>query len=347
MKKRVLIAVLNWGLGHATRSETIISEVLSANCDVFLASSGSALSYLKNRFPSLPAHPLPDKEVLYTQKSALPGLIKRGLYQSGINKKQKIWTDAFIADNGITHIISDNVYGVWSARIPSALISHQLGLLSPVFKNAINRRLAKWINNFSEVWVPDVAGSDSIAGKMLINNHLETEVQFLGNCSRFSETTGLEKTIDYLAVLSGAEPLRTFLERQILDVFSRLEGKKVLLRGKESSPQKELGTDIIGMANSDQMRDLILKSELVICRSGFTSVSDLLKLNAKALLIPTPGQPEQEYLAKRCRDKNWFDYTIQKKLTPDVARKAFSKRVSETKPTSVWNGSAILEKFLT
>lgn len=347
MKKRVLIAVLNWGLGHATRSERIIDEVLSGNCEVHIASSGKALSYLKSRFPFNSTHNLPDFEVRYNRKSAFPGLVKRGIIQGRINKKQKSWTDGFIAEYGITHIISDNVYGVWSAEIPSALISHQLGLLSPVFKTFINRRLASWINRFSQIWVPDLNGDDSIAGEMLHNKYISAELHFLGNCSRFTPSENTAKKIAYLAILSGVEPQRSVLEEQILTVFSRLEGKKVLICGTEKRrDENSLGTEIFGIADSSQIEKWILESELVICRSGYTSVTDLLKLNAKGLLIPTPGQPEQIYLAKRCSDKNWFATAEQKRLLPDVFTHLLRAKVSGNRPDTKWGGSEIINKFL-
>lgn len=347
MKKRVLIAVLNWGLGHATRSERIIDEVLSGDCEVHIASSGKALSYLKSRFPFISTHNLPDFEVRYNRKSAFPGLVKRGIIQGRINKKQKIWTNAFIADYGITHIISDNVYGVWGTEIPSALISHQLGLLSPAFKTFINRRLASWINRFGQVWVPDLRGDDSIAGEMLRNKYISTELHLLGNCSRFTSSENSAKKIAYLAILSGVEPQRSVLEEQILTVFSRLEGKKVLVCGTEKSGnENRLGTEIIGIADSSQIEKLIQESELVICRSGYTSVTDILKLNAKGLLIPTPGQPEQIYLAKRCSHKNWFATAEQKRLTPEVFLQALTANISNKRPDTNWHGSEIIRKFL-
>jgi len=37
----------------------------------------------------------------------------------------------------------------------------------------------------------------------------------------------------------------------------------------------------------------------VISRSGYTTIMDLAVLEKKAYFIPTPGQNEQEYLAKR------------------------------------------------
>jgi len=347
VKKRVLIAVLNWGLGHATRSERIIREVLSNNGDVYLASSGDALRYLEHRFPFIPTHNIPDLEVRYNKKSAFPGLIKRGIVQRRINKKQKSWIDAFVVKNGITHIISDNVYGAWSAGVPSALITHQLGLLSPVFKSFINKKLASWINNFNQVWVPDIDGNDSIAGEMLLNKYVKRKLLFLGNCSRFNLSENTPKAIDYLAVLSGVEPQRSALEEKLLEIFSQLEGKKVLICGKENRPDgNRLGTEIIGIARSDQIENLILQSRLVICRSGYTSVADLLKLRENALLVPTPGQPEQIYLAKRCREKDWFTTADQKELTTEIFTHAIEKNKPKPRANMEWSGSEIITRFL-
>ncbi|HKL02797.1 MAG TPA: glycosyltransferase, partial [Cryomorphaceae bacterium] len=136
-------------------------------------------------------------------------------------------------------------------------------------------------------------------------------------------------------------------EEKLLEIFSQLEGKKVLICGKENRPDgNRLGTEIIGIARSDQIENLILQSRLVICRSGYTSVADLLKLRENALLVPTPGQPEQIYLAKRCREKDWFTTADQKELTTEIFTHAIEKNKPKPRANMEWSGSEIITRFL-
>jgi UDP-N-acetylglucosamine:LPS N-acetylglucosamine transferase len=59
-----------------------------------------------------------------------------------------------------------------------------------------------------------------------------------------------------------------------------------------------------------KMKEMIESSDCVITRSGYTTIMELVSLNCSALIIPTPGQTEQEYLAEYLSEKGWF-YTIK------------------------------------
>ena len=63
--------------------------------------------------------------------------------------------------------------------------------------------------------------------------------------------------------------------------------------------------------NSTQLETAFNESELVLSRSGYTTVLDLAKLGKKAFFIPTPGQYEQEYLAERLQKENLVPYCKQ------------------------------------
>ena len=51
-KPRILVAPLDWGLGHATRCIPIIHELLQQNIEVWLAAEGEQEALLKKEFPN-------------------------------------------------------------------------------------------------------------------------------------------------------------------------------------------------------------------------------------------------------------------------------------------------------
>ncbi|MEO6706954.1 MAG: glycosyltransferase, partial [Ginsengibacter sp.] len=61
-----------------------------------------------------------------------------------------------------------------------------------------------------------------------------------------------------------------------------------------------------------ELNVLMQQSRIIISRSGYTTVMDLATLRKKAILIPTPGQTEQEYLAKYLFQKQYFFSMEQK-----------------------------------
>ena len=51
-------------------------------------------------------------------------------------------------------------------------------------------------------------------------------------------------------------------------------------------------------------------SKLLVCRSGYSTLLDLSVIQSRAILIPTPGQPEQEYLSLELMNKKLY-YSVQ------------------------------------
>ena len=311
-------------MGHATRSVPIIESLLHFGGEVEITSSGGALSYLKKRFPSLRFHALPDREVLYSKKGAQAGLLKRAFVQSTINKDQNKFIRKIVVERKITHLVSDNVYGAYDQRIPSVLISHQLSLKLPFGESPINAKLAAWINRFSEVWIPD-GSNHLVSGDLAANHKVSIRVQHLGIPSRFWPRGDTEKKFSIGVVLGGPEPQRSILEERILEILATVEGRKILFRGSEKSgPMQRDGIDIDGMGDGNEMAEKLSACELVIGRSGYSTLCDFLAIGAKALLIPTPGQTEQEYLAKRMKELPQFSCCAQDKLDANAIRAALS-----------------------
>lgn len=66
---------------------------------------------------------------------------------------------------------------------------------------------------------------------------------------------------------------------------------------------------------SRQLEQTFNESEVILCRSGYTTIMDLVKLGKKAFFIPTPGQYEQMYLAKKLKNEGAVPYAEQDNFT--------------------------------
>jgi UDP:flavonoid glycosyltransferase YjiC (YdhE family) len=317
----VLYAVLNWGLGHATRSVPLIEALLKSGTIVEITSSGAALQYLKKRFPQLLAYELPDLEVKYSNRGARAGLIRRGLIQSKINSRQRRFVDKLSTERKYSHIVSDNVYGAYSTKIPSALITHQLSLELPFGKNQVNARLARWINRFSEVWIPDDA-SESIAGRLAKNRNVSIPKRHLGILTRFAACIPGEKIYEIGIVLGGPEPQRSVLEKKLLKLTMSFSGNLILFRGSENGEtENRTNLETHSMGDGIDMAEKLAACKLVIGRAGFSTICDLLATKSRALLVPTPGQSEQEYLANRMSKLARFMTCKQEDLNEEVIQR--------------------------
>lgn len=302
-KKRILVAPLDWGLGHATRCIPIINALIKYNYEPILASDGIALQLLKKEFPQLEAIELPSYNIKYTKKGHFfkLKLIKDIPKILSALKTEKKAIKNIIKAYKIDGVISDNRFGVFSKKIPSVYITHQLNVLSGSTTWFSSKMHQKVINKFNECWVPDVKGKSNLSGKLghLKNNKLP--LKYINPLSRFN-TFNSEIIYDVLVLLSGPEPQRTILEELLLVQFKTYNGQVLFVKGVIENNQvikKKKNITIYNFMQSKELEKAINESAIVVSRSGYTTIMDLAKLNKKAFFIPTPGQFEQEYLAKR------------------------------------------------
>lgn len=304
MKKRILVAPLNWGLGHATRCIPIINALLTEGFTPIIASDGVALSLLRKEFPNISSIELPSYDVTYAKKGKhfklkliadSPKLLKA-------IKTEKKAIKQIIKEYHICGIISDNRLGVYSKKIPSVFITHQLNVLSGNTTWLSTKLHDEFIKHFDACWVPDNEGDINLSGNLGHKAKHSIPTTYIGPLSRFNKKT-IGITIDLLILLSGPEPQRTMLEDKLLkEVKHHYTGRIVFVKGvmEEQQTIKTYGNlTIYNFMTSDLLEKTINESRLVLSRSGYTTVMDLAKLEKKAFFIPTPGQFEQEYLADR------------------------------------------------
>jgi UDP-N-acetylglucosamine transferase subunit ALG13 len=336
---RILVAPLDWGLGHATRCIPIIRELLTQGCVVWLAGEGAQKELLTAEFPELPFLDLPGYRIRYAKTAG--GLVWKMIQQGPKMQKairfENRWLKKVVAEHGFDFIISDNRYGLYHNSVHSVFITHQLLIKSSVGKwieKYLQKRNYNYINRFSECWVPDTASENNLAGEL---SHPDSKpnipIRYVGLLSRFTKkesfnpSTSLgistEKKNHLLIILSGPEPQRSILEEKIINEISHYNYTATIVRGLPGSAAVIPSTNMIKFYNhlsAEALNGEMCAAEYVISRSGYSTVMDIATLQKKNILIPTPGQTEQEYLGIYLQKKGMavtisqHDFTIEKAL---------------------------------
>ncbi|MFC7356438.1 glycosyltransferase [Jejudonia soesokkakensis] len=318
-KKTILIAPLHWGLGHATRCVPIIQALLANGFKVIVASDGGALLLLRKEFPLLESLELPSYNITYPSKGSNLKwhlLLKLPHIQKTIASEKKIIA-SLVAKGVIDGIISDNRFGVRSKKVPSVFITHQLNVLSGIttfFSSKIHQNISK---KFDECWVPDIEGTNNLSGQLGHPKKVNFPVHYIGILSRMHRSD-LKKKYDILVILSGPEPQRTLLEEKIIAELKASKKSILLVQGCMASKQTSArigNLQVVNFLLTSALEKAINESELIISRSGYTTIMDLAMLEKKAFFIPTPGQYEQEYLAKKLKKQGIAPYCKQENFS--------------------------------
>ena len=328
-KKRILIAPLNWGLGHATRCIPVINALIEQNFEPVIASDGAALELLKKEFPELIAVALPSYNISYPKHGFLLKwhfLIKLAkLFK--IIEKEKQALQHIVETHKISGIISDNRFGILSTnpKIPSVYITHQLQVLSGFTTWITSRLHQKIIKKYDGCWIPDFKNESNLSGKLGHLKSSEINLKYLGPLSRFSEKAKHNSVYDIMVLLSGPEPQRTLLEEKILSELKNYKGNIIVVQGLVNNNQKIIKhnkrTTIYNFMTSVELEASILKSNVIVSRSGYTSIMDFTILEKHVFFIPTPGQNEQQYLAKRIDALNIAPFCKQQDFCLDQLKR--------------------------
>ena len=325
----ILFSALDWGLGHTTRSIPILHFFNTQNTRLLLAvNPGSASEkILQKHFPDADFLALEGYNITYARNKRffalkiirqIPKILKA-------IRKERQFVKATVEKHSVNMIISDNRYGFYHPSVHSVFITHQLCIAAPFrwLERLIQKINYNYIHRFNELWIPDFEGIDNIAGKLSHPEQFpDIQKTYIGPLSRLILPSPIDMVakgdpISYLILLSGPEPSRSILEHQLLSLLPQLPGRIVMVRGVPKSPfptaQSNSFQDrndperpvIIDYADQDTLKRLLQQAEFVVCRSGYSTVMDLLILGKKGIYIPTPGQTEQQYLAERLRQQSW------------------------------------------
>jgi hypothetical protein len=313
----VLVSPLNWGLGHATRDIPVIRTLLDHGHEVTLAACGNALAVLRQEFPDSLFIGYPDYPVPFSAGHLfVPKFCASMPFMLAAVAREHATLDSILAKDHYDLVISDNRLGVFSSRVPSIFVSHQLHYHLPLMYWPAEL-LAIPANQFlheqyTRIIVPDnPPGPLSLAGKLSRpQTDVARERAYFSGILSGTRQMACSQDLDYLVVISGPEPQRTILERIILAQIGNLDGSGVVLLGNPQGPKAPVrrgNWTCISYVPTEVKAELMNRAKCVICRSGYTTLMELAELSkTHALLIPTPGQTEQEYLSWYYREKGWF-----------------------------------------
>jgi len=342
----ILIAPLDWGLGHATRCIPLIRYLLEKQCHVTLAGQGATEILLKSNFPQLRMLPLAGYGIEYSRSgiflpmkilTQIPRILKS-------ISQERAWLQKAQDDNQFDLVISDNRYGLKIKGVPSIILTHQLQIRTGagfLFDRILRIFHYKILESFDACWVVDKKLDGNIGGYLSHPDRLPRNARYIGILSQLSSNLSGDKTLNgkILVLLSGPEPQRTLLENLILrQIGCRSKYTYWVVGGipGRSTPERvPSGTVYFTHRNADELAELLASCELVICRSGYSTLMDLAFLGKKALLIPTPGQSEQLYLA-RYLSKNKLFYSqkqssldLESDVTEALTYPGFSRDMSD------------------
>lgn len=311
-----MVAPLDWGLGHVTRCIPIIRILQSNGVNVVLAGNDMAKKVFSKEFPGTRFLSLSGYGIKYSAKGDgfLASIVAQTpkLYKA-IRGEQK-WLKKLIANEKIDGIISDNRLGLYSHKIPSVIISHQLNIItgSRALDALVRKINYSYINKFDECWVPDFSGSDNFSGILSQGGRLpKTPVKYVGLISRLKKASAPTTADPLLFVtLSGPEPQRSIFEEKVLSQLERIQMRTILLRGLPNSLENKTSTnplvEIVNHLPAEEYGSQLNKANYVISRGGYSTIMDLAALQKPALLVPTPGQTEQEYICAYLSQKKFF-----------------------------------------
>lgn len=324
---KILVAPLDWGLGHATRCIPLIEALITGyNARITVAANGPQKAIIQEAFPGITFLSPPSNRIKYHKNRAatVAGLV---LAVPGILQKIRAeaqWLEDILARESFDIIISDNRYGFAHRTIPSYLVTHQL-LVKSAFGPAIDRllqgRLYKMVNRFTECWVPDLETEPSLAGELSHPRVFPAiPVRYIGPLTRLTSPEPTGKT-QLLVLLSGPEPQRTIFENLVVTQWKRRPGKSlVLVRGlplDEKQLESLPNCRCYNHLPADGFSQEVANAEKILCRSGYSSIMDLIPLKKNCIMVPTPGQTEQEYLAKYLGSQGVIKAVDQKNLQLD------------------------------
>jgi hypothetical protein len=302
--KTIFFAALDWGLGHATRSVQLIRE-LEKNNTLILGVTPLTLKIFEEEFPHLQKINVPAYNVTYS--SFMPlwlKLLTDWRRISVVIKEENKLLDEMVLKNKIDVVISDNRFGWYSKKVHSVFISHQIFLKAPFATSFIQEINKKYILKFNEIWIPDYENeTESLSGELSHGKHFHPDIKYIGPLSRLPrcENTGIK--YDYLFLLSGPEPHRSILKNELKNLAKKATSKNFALADMEATKPLD-NMETYASPDPKKISQLICSSQHVICRSGYSTLMDLHRLEKRNMsFIPTPGQTEQEYLAGYWKEK--------------------------------------------
>lgn len=324
----IFYCVLNWGVGHATRSIPIIRNYVDSGNRVIIFSDGEAEELLRNSFPEQTFHTLPSYKIRYTsQRFLFLFIVLQSITRWWVIYREQRQIQSFQRLYNPSVVISDNRYGCYLRGVRNYLISHQLKLVTfPILEHISQKFIQKLIRPFDELWIPDME-SVKLSGAMT-DVSIPISKRWIGFPDLKLEANPMEQDIELLILLSGPEPRRSELEKKYLNVIGALTQHVVFISGNFSEKYKLVETK--NCTHHSRMRyeetlHFLMRAKRIVCRSGYSTLIDLYVLGKdKVICVPTAGQPEQEYLADFWSKNEWFltirEQEVESRLAREISK---------------------------
>ncbi|HSC54597.1 MAG TPA: glycosyltransferase [Phnomibacter sp.] len=312
-KPTILVAPLDWGLGHATRCIPLIRQLLQQGCNVLLAADGPQAVVLQEAFPALPMLQLQGYGVQYSRKAVMWKVLSQVPAIVRAISLEHQWLQTVVKKHKIDLVISDNRYGLWSPHCKSILITHQLALPTPKgwgwTAGLLRKMLYKQIEQFTECWVPDIADSHASLSAALGHPTIlpKLPVHYMGWLTRFEPSTIASPAFAHklIIILSGPEPQRTLLEQLVLAQLPFVKDAVLVVRGLPGAthlPDVPAHVTVVNHLPGEALQKAMEQAEYVVARGGYSTLMDAFTLRKKCIFVPTPGQIEQEYLCQKLQE---------------------------------------------
>ncbi|GHT31514.1 glycosyl transferase [Bacteroidia bacterium] len=346
--KKILVCPLNWGLGHATRCVPLIRHFLADGKEVVIAADGYPLSFLREEFSELTFIEFLSYRITYSKNNSQVWAMLRCLPNvvAGIVREHR-QLKKIVAEQQIDCVLSDNRFGLWHEGVHSIYMTHQLMIKMPrglrLFEPLAAAVHRFFINKYDVCLVPDEWENGGWAGDLTHRYPLPENARFIGILSRFSSTChsdesqnplwceGIagqarnDRTPKVLAIVSGIEPQRSIFEKILIEELSKKDFQSLIVCGQPTAHGLQIrasgNASIVSHLSSEEMEFYLQNTPTVICRSGYSSIMDLLTLGCTAILVPTPGQTEQEYLAEYLSKEKGFVCVKQSELWEYLRKK--------------------------
>jgi hypothetical protein len=312
MPKKILVAPLDWGLGHATRCVPLIRALLANGHTVLLGVTPLTEKILGVEFPQLQRFQISATEIEYsTYLPVWASILLDYNRLKKVVKEETTLAEKIVKEHGVDVIISDNRYGFFCKGIKNIFITHQLWIKSPVMEKTANSMNHTYMKNFDEVWVPDLADDKlNLTGELAHGKKPEVPVHYIGVLSRFKQRPAdLDRPYQFTFLISGAEPKRSLFEEEVVHYLNIFRGKFALVRGTDKKLDfimRNLNCDVFDLPDKDTLEKVIANSRMIVSRSGYSTVMDLVTMQRPAFFYPTTGQTEQTYLAGYLNGKYGF-----------------------------------------
>jgi uncharacterized protein (TIGR00661 family) len=329
-KKRILVCPLDWGIGHASRDVIIVKKLLERENEVIIGGDGPSLKFLKSEFPGLEAIKIPSHRFFYSRK--FPAwfmiLLQIPAFLKGIIDEYK-FLKKNIDHYHIDLVISDSRYGLWNHKIPSVIITHQVRIRMPLlfkpFEHIITNINRLALKKFSYHWIPDFRNDPNLSGILSHNVKISSDSIYIGFLSRFADYKTQITPVEYfelVLLLSGPEPQRSVFEKKVTGQLLQQKRRSIIIGGQtEKNFCEELSTSCrrVSFISGDELYSILKSAKYIICRSGYSTIMDLVTIGKTAFLVPTPGQTEQEYLAVYLQEKGLFRFSNQEDFSLEDA----------------------------